>query len=189
MAAAVIRYQTGSPRFGASLQSISRLVGQRDDASEQAPLSFNDVCLTVDSLTGVRFTELFALLPGRAASGPAAVDEVMRLTAELRDTAIQESVTAWEPIVSALVVAARPDAPAEVAPLLAEALEELRKQHAWRELVAVLQRIQAGLDHHSEQTVDNLDPVSATIARRAKAALAGEVTIDPAAWRALTEEP
>jgi hypothetical protein len=187
MAAALIRYQTGSPRLGASLQSISRLLGQRGDGRVQ-PLSFNDVCLTMDSVAGVRFTELFALLPARADSGPAAIDEVMRSTAKVRDIAIQESVDAWEPVISALVVATQPDAPAEVAPLLSEVLEELRQQHAWRELVAVLQRIQAGPDHHSAQTIDNLDPLSATIAGRAKAALTGEVTVDPAAWRTLIEE-
>jgi tetratricopeptide (TPR) repeat protein len=187
LAAAVIRYQTGSPRLNASLESIGRLIGQQENVPDQAPLSFDDVCVTVDSSNGVRFSELFPLLPGRADSGPAAIGEVMRLTATVRDTAIQNSVEAWEPIISALVVAAQPDAPAEVAPLLDEVLMELRQQPAWRELVAVLQRIQAGPDYHRPQTIDNLDPISATIARRAKAALAGEVTVDPAAWQELTE--
>jgi hypothetical protein len=188
LAAAVIRYQTSSPRFPASLQSLSRLVGHRGEASIQAPLTFNDVCVTVDSLPGVRFTELFGLLPDRVEGGQAAIDEVVRLTTDMRDSAIQESVAAWEPIISAMVATAQPDTAVDVGPLLDDALAELEKQHAWRELVFVLTRIQAGPDHHSAQTVDNLDPVSATVARRARAALAGDVIVDPTAWRALTEE-
>jgi hypothetical protein len=187
LAAAIIRYQTDSPRFHVSLQSISRLVGHRGEAAVQAPLSFNDLCLTVDSLPGVRFTELFGLLPDRVEGGQPAVDEVMRLTTEMRDFAVQESVAAWEPIISAMVAVQQPDTAAGVSALLAEALEELEKQHAWRELVFVLNRIQAGPDHHSEQTVDNLDPVSSTVARRARAAVAGEISVDPTAWRALIE--
>jgi hypothetical protein len=188
LAAAVIRYQTNSTRLPASLQSISRLIGHRGEVALQAPMSFNDLCVRVDSLPGVRFTELFGLLPDRVDSGQAAVDEVMRLTTDMRDSAIQESVAAWEPIISAMVAAASPDTAAKVRPLLDEALAELEKQHAWKELVFVLTRIQAGPDHHSAQTVDNLDPVSATVARRARAALAGEVTVDPTAWQALTDE-
>jgi tetratricopeptide (TPR) repeat protein len=190
LAAAVIRYQTDSPRLIASLQSIGRLLGQRAAGSEEsvrAPLSFNDVCLAVDALPGVRFAELFAVLPDRVDGGQAVVDEVMRLTADVRDTAIQESVTAWEPIISAMVAAQQPDTAAEVAPLLADALAELRGQLPWRELVVVLSRVQAGPDHHSSHTFDNLDPISATVALRARAALAGEVTVDPNAWRALVD--
>lgn len=186
LAAALVRYQTDSPRLAASVQAVGRLLGQQ--APAVSPLSFDDVCMKVDSLPGVRFTALFEQLPRRAESGQAAIDEIMRSTAELRDIAMRESVEAWEPIISALVAAQQPDAPPEVADVLSEALVELRQQYAWRELVPVLTRIQAGPSYHSEQTIGFLDPISATVARRAIAALAGEVTVDPTAWRALTEE-
>lgn len=185
LAAAIIRYQTESPRLTTSLRSIGRLVGQQAETS--APLSFNDVCLLVDSLTDVRFAELFATLPDRADSGQAAVDEIMRLTADVRDSTLQESAAAWEPIISALVAAQQPDA-GEVAAVLDDALTELGKQHAWQELVVVLRQIQAGPDDDTSRAVDRLDPVSATIARRARAALTGSVIVDPTAWRVLTEE-
>ncbi len=187
LAAGVIRYQTGSPRLTTSLQSIGKLIG-RDATTVQSPLSFNDLCLMLDGLPEVRFAELFALLPDRGESGQAALDEVVRLTAELRDSTIQESVAAWEPIISALVAAAEPDADDDLADLVDEALSELGRQHAWKELVTVLRRIHAGPEHHSEHTVDNIDPVSSVIARRARAALAGEVAVDPTAWRALVEQ-
>ncbi|GLY69018.1 hypothetical protein [Amycolatopsis taiwanensis] len=185
LAAAIIRYQTESPRLTTSLRSIGRLVGQQAETS--APLSFNDVCLLVDGLPEVRFAELFATLPDRADSGQAAVDEIMRLTADVRNSAIQESVAAWEPIISALVAAQQPDA-GEVAALLDDALTELGKQHAWQELVVVLRQIQAGPEDDSSRAVDSLDPVSAAIARRARAALAGDLIVDSTAWRVLTEE-
>ncbi|HEX5405805.1 MAG TPA: hypothetical protein VFX16_26315 [Pseudonocardiaceae bacterium] len=191
MAAAIIRYQIGSPRLNASVQSISRLVNQRAQPPARSPLSFNALCAAVDSLPEVRFTELFAALAHGGGSGvdsgQAAVDEVMRLVNELRDSAIQESVAAWEPVISALVAAQMPETAAEVVPLLDEALAELRKQHVWRELVTVLQRIQAGPSYHSEHTIDGLDPVSATVATRAKAALAGDLDVDPTLWRELVE--
>ncbi|HEX3647846.1 MAG TPA: hypothetical protein VHV49_05425 [Pseudonocardiaceae bacterium] len=191
LAAAVIRYQIGSPRLGTSIQSIGRLIGehQADELLQvQSPLSFNDVCQKVDALDGVRFTELFGFLPSRAETGPAAVDAVMRLTDETRGSVFQESVAAWEPVISAMVAAARPDADEAVSGLLDEALDELKQQQPWRELVAVLRRVQAGPDHHSANTIADLDPVSAAVAGRAIAALTGEVTVDPTAWRALTEE-
>jgi hypothetical protein len=188
LAAAVIRYQTDSPRFPASVQSIGRLVGRGDAEEAKAPMSFNDVCAMVDGLPEVRFAELFALLPDRAGGGQAAIDEIMRQTNSMRDSAVEESVAAWEPIISAMVVAQQPDAPAEVKELLEGALSELKEQRMWFELVIVLQRIQAGPGFHSEHTVEDIDPVSSAVARRARAALAGELTVDPQAWRALVED-
>ena len=189
LAAAVIRYQTGSPRLTTSIQSIGRLVGNQNGLEPpQSPLSFNDVCLFLDSMREVRFAELFATLPARAESGQAAIDEVMRLTADIRDSAIEQSVAAWEPIISALVAARQPETADEVTPLLDDALAELSKSPVWSELVTVLQRIQAGPGFHDDRTVDDLDPVSASVARRARSALAGEFTVDPTAWRALAED-
>lgn len=188
VAAAVIRYQTDSPRLVASVDSIGRLIGQEQDASTKAPVTFNDVCQMVDGVPGVRFAELFATLPERAATGQAALVEVMRLTTDKRATAVADSVEAWEPIISGLVAAARPDPDPEVGPLLDDVLAELRKQEVWRELVVVLYRLQAGPDHVSDTTFDQLDSVSATVSRRALAALTGEVDVDPTLWRTMLED-
>lgn len=186
LAATLIRYRTGSLRLAASIEAIGRLVALQ--TSPEAPLSFDDVCTLVDGVSETHFTALFDQLSDAPGTGQAALDEVMRLTTEARDTAMRESVAAWEPIISAMVVAAGPDAPPEVASVLDEAFAELRNQHAWQELVAVLTRIKAGPYYHSEETLRFLDPVSDTVARRARAALAGEVIVDPTAWRMLTEE-
>lgn len=186
LASALIRYRTDSPRLTASIHAVGRLLSGRESLA--SPLSFDQVCMTVDLLPEVRFTALFDQLPGRPGSGQAALDEIMRMITEARDAALQESVAAWEPIISAMVVATQPDPPADVVSVLQETLFELRRQYAWRDLVPVLTRIKAGPHYHSEQTIGFLDPVSATIAERAKAALAGEITVDPTAWRVLTEE-
>ncbi|HEY1571177.1 MAG TPA: hypothetical protein VGG05_07535 [Pseudonocardiaceae bacterium] len=201
LAAAVIRHQIGSPRLATSVQSIGRLIGGAEqvdrllsDADQAAdptptrsPLSFNDVCQNVDALPGVRFTELVGVLPSRGESGQAVIDSIMAMIDGARVTAVQESLAAWEPVISAMVVAAQPEADERVAALVDDALDELGKQHAWRELVAVLNRIQAGPDHHSARTLADLDPVSAAVASRAIAALAGEVTVDPTAWQVLVD--
>jgi hypothetical protein len=188
LAAAVIRYQIGSPRLTTSLESIGRLLGEDPTAEPKSPLSFDDVCAVVVSMPGIRFSELFTALPGRTDDGQQAIDDIMRLTVEVRDSAIQESTDAWEPVISALVVAAQPDPPAELAPLLEAAFTELWRSHVWRELVVVLRRISAGPDHHSWHTADNLDPASAIIAHRARAAVAGEIEVDQQAWRVLLED-
>lgn len=184
LAAAVIRYQTDSPRLTASLQSIGRLLGERVTAPYRAPVSFDEVCTAMGALP---FAELFATLPARAPDGQAAIDEVLRSTEGARDSAIEDALAAWEPVISALVAAQRPDTAADVTPLLDDTLAELRDQQVWRELVVVLYRMQAGPDHHDQRTIDNLDAVSAAVADRARAALAGEVTVDPEAWRMLAE--
>ncbi|HEX5120813.1 MAG TPA: hypothetical protein VFW65_36995 [Pseudonocardiaceae bacterium] len=201
LAAAVVRYQINSPRLATSVQSIGRLIGGAEQASRllsdagraveptptRSPMSFNDVCQTVDALPGVRFTELVGVLPSRAESGQAMIEAIMAMIDSARDSAVQESLAAWEPVISAMVVAAQPEADERVASLVDDALDELGKQHAWRELVAVLNRIQAGPDHHSARTIADLDPVSAAVANRAIAALAGEVTVDPTAWQVLVD--
>ncbi|HKN97088.1 MAG TPA: hypothetical protein VJX10_08240 [Pseudonocardiaceae bacterium] len=190
LAAALIRYQIGSSRLAASVQSIGRLLGERrpepGSPPLQAPLSFNDVCHIVDSLPEVRFTELFGLLPPRAESGPAAIQEIMRLTESARGSAVEESLAAWEPIISAIVAAAQPDANEEITALVDDALDELAQQNPWQELVEVLRRVKA--DSNSAPAIHDLDPVSAAVATRAIAAVAGEVQVDPSAWRELVDQ-
>lgn len=187
LAAAVIHYQINSPRSTTSVEAIGRFVGRGSGGTAAAPSSFADVCQMVDRLPGVRFAELFAQLPARAADGQAAIDEIMRRTTELRDSAIAESVAAWEPIISAMVVADR-ERCGDVARALEQTLDELSSELAWNELVMVLRRIQAGPNYHSDHTVEDLDPVSAAVAIRARSAMAGDLVVDPTAWRALLDE-
>lgn len=187
LAAAVVHYQADSPRFTTSLELLGRLIGRGDSGFAPDALSFDDVCVLVDRVGDIRFAELFARLPERAASGQAAVDEILRLTTHAREAAIEQAVDAWDPIISAMVTAQRPDAPAEIGALVDELLSEMRQETIWNELVIVLYRMQAGPEYHTDHTVADLDPVSSAVARRARAALTGEVAVDPDAWRALVE--
>ncbi|HEX5113880.1 MAG TPA: CHAT domain-containing protein [Pseudonocardiaceae bacterium] len=183
LAAALIRYQTGSSRLSSTVQAIGRLIG-REDAAE-SPLTFDQVQQIVDNIQGVHFGTMFAHLPSRAPGGQEALDELMALVVRARNSAVQEAVDVWEPMLSALVVGQSPEG-AQALNDLDEVLTELSTDQVWKELVAVLSRIRYG--ERSRSLAENLDEAGAAIANRALDGLAGTADIDPNAWRALTEQ-
>lgn len=182
LAAAIIRYQTGSPTLSTSLQAIGQLVGGDDPES---PLTFDQVRTVVETLAGVQFGALFSRLPARAATGQDALDAVMAQVAQDRNTAVREAVEAWEPMLSALVAAQDPAGEA-AARDLDSALTELSMDQVWKELAVVLSRIRYG--ERDRKLAANLDTVSAAIVNRALDGLAGTAEIDPDAWRTLAED-
>ncbi|HEY1572478.1 MAG TPA: CHAT domain-containing protein [Pseudonocardiaceae bacterium] len=184
LAAALIGYQTGSPRLPSAVQAVGQLIG-REDAAE-SPLTFEDVQKVVDTVQGVHFGTMFAHLPTRAPSGQEALDELMAMVMRARKSAVREAVAVWEPMLSALVAGQAPDG-AQALSDLDEVLTELSTDGVWKELVAVLTRIRYG--ERSRTLADNVDDqASAAIAHRALDALEGTADIDPNAWRALTED-
>jgi hypothetical protein len=160
LAAALLRYQTGEGRLASALRTLA------DDLAEfgeQAlPESFGELDGRVGQVEGVRLAELLAGLPGPAADGEAALAEVLRLA---RDQAAPSSETGpgllaqWEPVIAAVVAAARGDieARAGLAPLLAE----LATSSDWAALAGVLRRVLAG--ERSEQLLQGLDEVDTAI--------------------------
>jgi hypothetical protein len=74
LAAALIWFQAESGLLARTLTALGQ-----DLAETAAPTSFADVCAAVERVEGVRFRELFAALPQRAASGNNALAQVLAL--------------------------------------------------------------------------------------------------------------
>jgi hypothetical protein len=74
LAATLIDFQTESGQLASTLTALGR-----DLAEAAAPTSFADVCAAVERVEGVRFRELFAALPQRAASADDALAQVLAL--------------------------------------------------------------------------------------------------------------
>jgi hypothetical protein len=156
LAAAIIFYQIGS---GWQSRVLSRLGNDLQDFGEHAlvPQSFDALCARVEQLEGVRFADLFARLPGPAASGDEALAEVLRLARELpaEPPSGQGPLEQWESVIVAVVAAAHGDT--EAATALESLLSELDKTSDWAALAGVLRRVVAG--ERGESLLDGLDEV------------------------------
>jgi CHAT domain len=160
LAAALLRYQTGSGRLAATLR---RLVDDLAGLGEQAlPGSFEVLCARVGQVEGVRLAELLAGLPGPAGDEEAALAEVLRLARELPaeppDTG-PGLLEQWAPVIANVVTAAQGDekAKGELEPVLAE----LDKATDWAALALVLRRVLAG--ERGEELLDGLDETDTAI--------------------------
>jgi tetratricopeptide (TPR) repeat protein len=74
MAAALIRFQTESGLLASTLTALGQEL-----AEIAAPTSFAELCAAVERVDGVRFRELIAALPQRAASPDDALAQVLAL--------------------------------------------------------------------------------------------------------------
>jgi hypothetical protein len=108
----------------------------------------------------------------------------MALVARTRNTAVQDSLAAWEPMISALVAGQDP-ANEQALHDLDEALTELSQDRVWKELVAVMSRIRYG--ERQRKLALELDEVGAAIVHRTLDGLAGSADVDKDAWHTLTE--
>jgi tetratricopeptide (TPR) repeat protein len=160
LAAALLSYQTGSGRLGATLRTLT---GELAEFGGQAvPGSFAVLCARVGQVEGVRLSELLARLPGPAADGDQALAEVLRLA---RERPTQPPATEsglldqWEAVIAGVVAAAHGDAEARAGlePLLAE----LDRASDWAALAGVLRRVLAG--ERGEQLLYGLDQVDTQI--------------------------
>jgi hypothetical protein len=184
LAAAIIDYQTNSGRLPESLNVIARDTG----GAGSSALSWDEVCELTGRTEGVQLAELAAQLPTRAADGPAALAEVLRLAAELPPEQVfnvERHVANWDPVLSALVAAKGGDP--DAADLLERVLAAREQQRDWTVLTGVLRRLAAG--EHDADLLAGLDPIDSAIAQRAMDALDGQVAIEADAWRALVAAP
>jgi hypothetical protein len=77
LAAGVIRFQTGSGMLVSTLRNLAIDFANSAPDSPPLPASFDELCRLVEEVDGVRFRELFERLPRRAATGDAALVEVL----------------------------------------------------------------------------------------------------------------
>lgn len=184
LAATIVAYQTGSGRLSATLHALSA-----ETIAMAAPdLNWDEVCELTGRIEGVDLAALVARLPTRAADGPAALAEVLRLAAEIPPAPahdVDRVVEHWAPVLSALLAARAGDARA--AELLGRTLDAAERHRDWAALVGVLRRLAAG--ERRPELLDGLHAIHAAIAQRALDALDGRAAIDPGAWHALAPAP
>jgi tetratricopeptide (TPR) repeat protein len=136
LAAALIDFQTESGQLPSTLAALGRAL-----AETAAPTSFVDVCAAVKQVEGVRFRELFAALPQRAASADDALAQVLELATQVPNPGpdIEGHLARWQPIIDAVVAASQGDQAA--AERLAPDLDKLAESEDWAALVAAIRRI------------------------------------------------
>jgi hypothetical protein len=180
LAAAVIDYQTSSGGLASTMRVLATHLAEW---GERTVPSWQEVCERVDRREGVHLAGLVGRLPARAADGPAALAEIIRLARERPD--LDRYLAHWEPVVSAVLAAEAGNQ--EAASLLDQTLTARARQPDWSALSDVFRRLAAG--DHSPQLLDGLDAIDTAIAQRALDALSGQTTIDADAWYALAATP
>lgn len=152
LAAAAIRYQTGSGLLQTTLHNLAR-----NDLPPQPP-RFAQVVASVEQLGGVRFGALFAALPPRAPDGDAAIAAVWERALAKR----QEFLTQWAPLFQAIAAVAQGHE--EPRPALEELLPQL-EANGWRLTAPVhalwsgerdADRLTAGLDDSDSQLIRHI---------------------------------
>jgi hypothetical protein len=87
LAAGVILFQMGSGMLPSTLQNLAIDFANSTPDLPPLPTSFDELCRLVEGVDGVRFRELFARLSRRAATGDAALAEILRMAQQHRTSA------------------------------------------------------------------------------------------------------
>ncbi|HEX8456060.1 MAG TPA: CHAT domain-containing protein [Pyrinomonadaceae bacterium] len=160
LADAIICFQINSGGFATSLQNLAA------SPLPAAPPSFAQVCDTVEQVQGVRFRELFTMLPKRMPDGDAAIEAIWKLVSEFDLSAeaarqMQQTVSRFEPLLQAIAEVARGNEQrrAEIEEALVN-LEEL----GWH-IASVVQRIWAG-ERDMDALTAELDEQDGALVRR-----------------------
>jgi tetratricopeptide (TPR) repeat protein len=155
LAAAYLRFRTGSGRLPTTLAALAHDLADAGDAA--VPGSFAELCVWVRQVEGVGLAELATRLPAGQQSDDQVLVELIQLARTQDETA--RFLEQWRPMVEAVVAAAQGDqqSAAELEPVLAD----LAKDPDWAALVGVLRRVIAG---ERGDLTQGLDPVDTAIA-------------------------
>ncbi|MFC6088766.1 CHAT domain-containing protein [Saccharothrix lopnurensis] len=173
-AGAVIAHQAGNGYLAITVRSLGALLAVRRWSTD----SFDTVRDLVERVEGVRFAEMVAELARHTVDGPAALAEVLRIVGEAARS-LTDGARRFEPIASALLAVARGGGEAEDAGALVEVFVS-RLGERNRQLAGVLRRLRSGEEVTSVDGVSGFDSV---LLRYLLDVLAGEVEVDPDAWR------
>ena len=87
----MIRLQTSSGALTSTLQHLARDFAEYAPDLPPLPADFAELCRLVEAVEGVRFRDLFELLPRRAATGEAALAAVFQGAQEIAQRMVQQS--------------------------------------------------------------------------------------------------
>jgi CHAT domain len=180
LAAVAIGYAVRGPvattsftNFAVTLHSLG------EDADAALPADFAELAARVETVEGVGFTQLITGLTGPD-GGDQLLTDTLQLARELArelemdaDAPQSRLLAQWEPIIAAVVAAARGDT--EAAAELDPALTDLANSEDWAALVGVLRRIIAR--ERGQDLLAGLDPTDTAITARTLDALAGRVEL------------
>jgi tetratricopeptide (TPR) repeat protein len=157
LAAAFVYYQMGSGWLPVVLSALVKDMAVGDQPSP-LPESFEELCVRVGQVEGVRLADLVARLPRRQASNDEMLTEVLQLARTWHEP-VRYAVVQWKLIIDKVIMARGGDrrAAAELELILAEQA----KDRWWTELVKVLRRIVAG--EHGDNLTQSLDQIDTAI--------------------------
>ena len=171
LAAALLYQLSGmTHELGGTSRVLARELRQEADRKE-LPGTLDEVIRVAEQTEGVHLDRLLtALQPDRRAVA-AALAEILRAAADTdpgQDSAIQDQLQQWEPVIAATVAAAGgdSDAVAQLAPVL----DQLAQDQDWAALAAVLRRIIGG--DRDASLLPGLDPVGTAVTGQVLAQLA-----------------
>ncbi|HEX6933996.1 MAG TPA: hypothetical protein VF162_17775 [Streptosporangiaceae bacterium] len=182
LAGALLRTLIGNQRAGLSLRAAgSDLAQLTEDAS--VPVHIADLCEAVRDVPGVSLDSLLAQITDDIAAIQNALDVLLTQASAYADQGLGVAgyLAAWDPVIAGLSAAATGND--QAAAVVEQHLTERQASADWGKLAVVLRAILAG--EHDTRVPEGLDYIDRTIARRAQAALNGDIEVPPDLWPAI----
>jgi hypothetical protein len=186
LAAALLRAVTGSDGSDRSLRAaLKDMIDLPDEAA--APASVSELCDIVGEVPGVRLDRLLAQHTDNPSGVQGAFGALLAQARTLADpnTMFAGHLAAWDPVIAGIIAARGGDDQARAA--VEQHLAERQDSADWAKLAAVLRAILRAIlyGQHATSLPGDLDQIDTAIARRAQAALSGDIQIPEQLWQAL----
>ena len=185
LASALLCIVTGIEGAGRSLAAAAQDLA-RLPASASAPVSISALCGIAGEVPGVHLDRLLTQLADPAAVQDA-LDVLLAQARALGDPNVRFAghLAAWDPVIAGITAARGGDDQARAA--VEQRLTERQDSPDWGKLAAVLRALLHG--DHGAGLPEDLDELDTAIARRALAALRGDIQIPGQLWQALPLTP
>ena len=181
LAAALLRSLTGIEGADRSLAAAAEDLAPLPDGAS-APVSISALCGIVGEVPGVHLDRLLTQLADPAAIQDALDTLLTQARAQADPNArFARHLAAWDPVIAGLTAARSGDDQARAA--VEQHLAEYQDSADWGKLAAVLRALLHG--DHGASLPEDLDEIDTAIARRALAALNGDIQIPGQLWQAL----
>ena len=163
LAAALLFQLTGMTHELAGTSKMLATELRRDAEQESLPGSVDEVIRVAEQTEGVHLDQVITVLQSDRQAVADALTEILSTAADTdpsHDTAIQDHLQQWEPVIAATVAAAGGDS--DAAAQLTPVLDQFAQTSDWAMLAAVLRRITGG--EWEESLLEGLDQIDTAIA-------------------------
>ena len=185
LASALLSILTGIEGADLSLAAAARDLARLPDGASP-PASIGTLCGIADKVPGARLDRLLTQLADPAAVQDA-LDALLTQAHAQADPNVRFAghLAAWDPVIAGLTAARSGDDQARTA--VEQHLAEYQDSASWGKLAAALRALLHG--EHGVGLPDDLDEIDTAIARRALAALRGDIQLPGQLWQALPLTP